>query len=151
MNRQAVFDVISGHLIQQNACSQSEGGECLYRNPEGLKCAIGALIQDDAYDEGIEGTTVAGLLEERPDALAHLGRITRADGVWLDNLQEIHDLKGPDSWRKELARFAKEYRLQFKEETTWQQQQNKIRSLLPSAPKKSAPSKEQPQLMEAGA
>lgn len=51
---QAVFDFIYNHLKTQCAVSEDKSGSCVYRGPNGLKCAAGCLIADDEYTRNIE-------------------------------------------------------------------------------------------------
>jgi hypothetical protein len=48
-------ETIRDHLIKQRAKSESEHGSCKYRSDAGLMCAVGCLINDDAYDHDLEG------------------------------------------------------------------------------------------------
>ena len=41
------------HLRQQGKPSVGPNGACLYRGPDGTKCAIGALIPDECYNESL--------------------------------------------------------------------------------------------------
>jgi hypothetical protein len=50
LDRQAVFNKVSKHLRKQKRPAVGRNGECLYRAPDGLKCGIGALIKDKAFD-----------------------------------------------------------------------------------------------------
>lgn len=70
MTAQAVFDKIALHLITQGRPSmelrddgkwEDEAG-CLYRDPNGLACAVGCLISDDDYVEGLEHQSAEALL-----------------------------------------------------------------------------------------
>lgn len=58
----ALLKTMSEHLFTQGRLSVGPGGQCLYRGPDGLKCAVGAIIPDSAYEPVIEGCTVAGLM-----------------------------------------------------------------------------------------
>ena len=55
ITRQEVFDKALAHLRAQGQSSMRDDGYCLYRSPEGLKCAIGALVPDEKYNEDFEG------------------------------------------------------------------------------------------------
>ena len=48
MNIQEIFDTVSVHLLTQNEKSQESDfyRSCLYRGPNGTKCAVGCLIKD---------------------------------------------------------------------------------------------------------
>lgn len=58
---QEVFTTVSKHLLAQGVACRNEDDDCMYRNEEGLKCAVGCLISDEAYREhqyDIENTGV---------------------------------------------------------------------------------------------
>jgi len=56
-----VFDKVVTHLLTQNKTSVQYGGSCQYRtyreDDTTLKCAVGCLISDKIYDEGLEDQT----------------------------------------------------------------------------------------------
>ncbi len=130
MKLQEVFDKVAQHLLKQ--CKQSSnryhldaGDEptCLYRGPDGLKCAVGCLIDDKAYHQGLEGSSVLAL--DVREALSASG-IPVSHGLTyeaeqdptvqlLSALQSIHDNRSPKDWHSQLWRVAKEFRL------TWSQ------------------------------
>jgi hypothetical protein len=55
---QKTFDTIVDHLYKQGCASVNDDGHCLYRGPNGTKCAIGCLIPDDIYTRGMENVRV---------------------------------------------------------------------------------------------
>jgi hypothetical protein len=98
MTDQEVFDKVVTHLIAQGVPSQSvvEDAEvdvpvCLYRGPEGAKCAVGCLIPDDIYHSDMEGKVVytLGVHDERISVLLGLGSTSRLK--LLERLQGAHD------------------------------------------------------------
>jgi hypothetical protein len=94
MTPQEIFDTVVTHLFQQG-CQSSVEGMCLYRSESGLKCAVGALIPDDAYDPkmdhgndtntGIDYLIGSGLLP--PD----LQKTFERNITLLRDLQDAHD------------------------------------------------------------
>ncbi len=54
--RQRVFDIVLDHIRAQGKPAFIKG-TCLYRAPDGCKCAIGALIPDDSYFGTMENVT----------------------------------------------------------------------------------------------
>lgn len=54
MTNQELFDTVCSSLIKQGKPSVSSDGRCLYRSPDGCKCAAGFLIPDDKYDPRME-------------------------------------------------------------------------------------------------
>lgn len=61
---QDLFDQVWEHfVVYQNPPSMSEGaGKCLYRGPNGTKCAAGLLFPDRVYDPKME--QVLGAVDE---------------------------------------------------------------------------------------
>ncbi len=98
MTPQEIFDTVVTHLFQQGRQS-SVKGMCLYRSESGLKCAVGALIPDDAYDPkmddfddsefgdtGISSLISSGLLP------SDLQKTFEDNITLLRDLQDAHDL-----------------------------------------------------------
>lgn len=117
LDRQAVFNKVTAHLLTQNEKSMN-GEACAYRSPNGLKCAIGALIPDSMYDRDVEGLNVHGLqsslfLQKALD----LPEAPSDDDVnFLQALQDAHDWEHPSIWRDSLKSIAVSYGLTFPEE-----------------------------------
>jgi hypothetical protein len=86
MTKQEIFDTVALHLIKQGKKSVNDIGRCLYRSPEGLKCAIGCLIPDEVYQRSMEGHGVSRLLGNY-DSLKFLWPF---DAI-LNALQITHD------------------------------------------------------------
>lgn len=109
MNAQQIFDKVATHLIKQGkraAIKDEYGKVCMYRAPDGCKCAAGCLIPDRLYRAGMERRGVIDLSEsfELPKFFSqHLGLIA--------NLQAVHDVRRPSRWRGALRRVAKLYGL----------------------------------------
>lgn len=52
MNNQEFFDAVVKALVKQGVPSySSEDESCMYRGPNGVKCAIGLLIPDEEYND----------------------------------------------------------------------------------------------------
>lgn len=89
MTRQEIFDKVVAHFaVQREAAAKYEG--CMYRTPDGRKCAVGALVPDEAYDPSCEGDGVSTLFREYPDMMRVSG-LTRRHEVLLIDLQRAHD------------------------------------------------------------
>lgn len=105
MNRQAIFETVSTHLLYQFYGSRAPNGDCLYRGPDARKCAIGCFIPDDEYVPCIESKAVDcdpksphSTPEERKviatfrNILSNVfGELTSSDREFLRYLQRIHD------------------------------------------------------------
>ena len=63
MTLQEMFDKAIAHFADMDRPSMSTpseygGSDCAYRGHEGNKCIVGAFIDDEHYDEGLEGKGV---------------------------------------------------------------------------------------------
>lgn len=61
MNRQEIFDRSCAGIVAQGGPSVSKNGKCLYRGPNGRKCAAGHLIPDETYSKKMEGNSSFGV------------------------------------------------------------------------------------------
>lgn len=109
---QTVFHRVAQHLLAQGKRSENNKG-CLYRGPDGLKCAIGVLIPDELYKRGLENTpaddpAVLEVLEEA-GVLTLGGPYTNRLVNLLRQLQLVHDDTQPENWPARLETIAKEY------------------------------------------
>jgi hypothetical protein len=92
MTNQEIFDTVALHLIKQGKQSiDAAKGMCLYRGPNGLKCAVGCLIPDEVYDPSMEDECIKALIN-RYDALDFLEFNT----LLLLELQIAHDKEPPE-------------------------------------------------------
>ena len=123
MTAQEIFDKVAKHLITQNARSNLLGdgvweegntNSCMYRNHEGLACAVGCLIPDDhviirkfntSPIESVQhnGIDIDFLL---PSDFSVNGAIT-----FLRLLQRIHDFEPIADWPSQLRAVAAAYDL----------------------------------------
>lgn len=116
MNKQEIFDKVYTELSKQGVPSVDPYGNCLYRGPNGTKCAVGHLIPDELYDEEMNKLAVDDLPHS---VLYHIGVTPDYSyGVMnlLRTLQDVHDMALTVSfqlWHEEMQRVAKEFRLQF--------------------------------------
>ena len=104
MNNQQAFDKMVTHLFTQKCKAEDMAGRCAYRGVKGLKCAVGALISDDDYNEGFEGKTIREFADDIP-SLLHVST------NMLGEMQTIHDAYGCDEWFKECRKVATRYNL----------------------------------------
>ncbi len=104
---QQVYDQAKEHLLKQNAKSMTDGSGtlegCLYRGPNGLKCAAGCLIADEEYKIDMEGRSWSSLVQDGyvPDYLKNL----------ISELQTMHDQNMPSLWPTELELLAQRHNL----------------------------------------
>lgn len=107
MTEQETFEIVSRHLLTQNERSYLEPPSvvCAYRSPEGLKCAVGILIPDEEYDEGLErNSAISYIMQPLLRKLEH-------DIILCSRLQGIHDTVCVGDWRKALIALGKELEL----------------------------------------
>lgn len=115
MNLQETFDTVVNHLRSQNGKSRiltTDREICLYRSPEGLKCAAGCLIPDEYYVPEMErnGWGDVVLCFDLPD---HLKDSDSVDLVSL--LQFVHDHVCVSFWEFKFKEIAKSRELVYKE------------------------------------
>lgn len=103
---QETFDIVAAHLLKQGCQSLDQNGDCMYRAPDGCKCAVGVLIRDEDYDPDIEYKDSNDLAHEHP----HLGLIAH-DLSLLYALQLIHDSKEVKDWPAALRKVARRFGL----------------------------------------
>jgi hypothetical protein len=89
MREQEVFDTIAVGLMKQGKPSKRRG-DCLYRGPDGLKCAAGILLPDEFYSEDFEHVGWIDLIVKRHVSAVHADLILAA--------QRIHDADYPEGW-----------------------------------------------------
>ena len=111
MTKQEVFTEVTEHLIKQGAMSvrlingKEQGA---YYGMEGLRCAVGCLIEDHMYNEAIEGKSLC-----TPEVKEALGEIADDEDILylLTDLQEIHDNTPVNLWPQRFTDIANEYGL----------------------------------------
>ncbi|CAB3758464.1 hypothetical protein [Paraburkholderia humisilvae] len=114
LDRQDVFDIVAWNLLRQNARATAfDRVKCLYRAPDGKRCAIGWLIPDDVYSKALEFFGVrdiaARLIET--DYGAKFARFLYIHMPLLRDLQEMHDANLPVEWPVALRTIARRHRL----------------------------------------
>ena len=95
MTPQEVFDAAVNGVIAQglpSATAHRIGGfTCLYRGPNGLKCAAGHLFTDGEV-AGCETMAASSILVRSPRLEEH--------DVLISSLQRAHDLAAEDAFRE---------------------------------------------------
>lgn len=132
LNRQLMFDDAAKHMAQQRRRASADG-MCLYRAPNGDKCAIGSLIPDAKYRPGFDGIGLndAGItfemvvrqgLDSKYGTLGEDGsNMYGADAIFARELQrDMHDHLPVDvKWeqhrglRSELFKSAEKFALTY--------------------------------------
>lgn len=127
LNNQTLFDTVARHLLKQGKRSgetQEDGSfACMYRAPDGCKCAAGAILPDDKYDPAMEGCNVYSNQEfwnslvEELHLLSHLQSVHDYDPgeFFMDDHNERGLAKDQPNlialWRTRLKAVAKRYDL----------------------------------------
>lgn len=102
---QEIFDTVAKHLLTQNERA-SNNGACMYRAPNGCKCAVGCLIPDELYSPYFEGQNVMG--SQIRNLLIGLGYM---NFNFLLALQQVHDYDYEEDWAEKLTELAERYHL----------------------------------------
>ena len=103
----AIFERVKAHLLAQN-CQSMTDGECAYRGEDGLRCAVGVLIEDRHYSRFFEGGTVCDASVAQALALSGVG-VSQRHLSLLADLQNMHDLTGPPYWPTRLEAIERQY------------------------------------------
>lgn len=109
-HQQALTRAVTG-IVAQGKLAKIDGGECLYRSPDGCKCGVGHLIPDDRYNKDIEGTGV-----ENIDVWAYLDPALgpHPDRTFLRDLQFAHDSADSlDKFLSNARELANSYELEM--------------------------------------
>lgn len=114
LTRQEIFNKVAIHLISQGRKAFSSEGECLYKTKEGLKCAIGCLIDAEDYDSTLENKRVSNLLMKKY-LKDHCNINVDLHRNFFISLQNIHDGYDPGLWKDKLISFGEEYYLDLPE------------------------------------
>ena len=109
---QEAFNVMVNHLRDQG-CKALAGGAvagsaCSYLAPNGNKCAVGILIDDDKYCPDIEGMGA----DDKPVLIAVKASGWKGVSVaLLDHMQMCHDMLQPPRWEGRFKEIAEHYEL----------------------------------------
>ncbi len=108
MTRQEAFDKMATGLAGQNfRRSMNPDGKCAYRNPAGLKCAIGHLIPDEKYSPKMDSSSM-----RFQEVLSVIGVTDIADRIFYEECQGAHDYAdSPELMKERLRRVAITYGL----------------------------------------
>ncbi len=111
MNAQEIFDKVAAHLLAQGIRSDmrcGDGSRCLYRGPGGTCCAVGVLIGDCLALTGDRLSLSVWALANRAGSPQWM----RDHVLLLGKLQNVHDLKPPETWPGALRIVAEEHGLE---------------------------------------
>jgi len=112
---QAWFNTIYLGLNSQGFRQSSNDDICMYRGPDGLKCAVGWLIPDDQYTSDMEGHSIYSKMFHSiifNEKYVYVGEPKHGWLLFLSELQMAHDCtQAPQQRREELEVIAKSHNL----------------------------------------
>lgn len=108
VTKQEHFDKVANHLLTQNKKALDKTGKCVYRAPDGTKCAIGCLIPDELYSPKLESRLV---FQDIFDPI--FGHLTYEERNMLDDLQHVHDKSNVENWKEDLRNLANRWNLEW--------------------------------------
>lgn len=114
--KQELFDIIVAHLRKQGRKSIANNAKtiettCLYRGPDGTKCAIGCLIPDELYKPIMETKSMAYIVCYIENA--ELANELATHQCILSPLQKIHDNQQVSDWESSWMNLAARYGLKY--------------------------------------
>jgi hypothetical protein len=120
---QEVFDIVVNHLFTQGRPAYDGDQGCMYRAPDGLRCAVGVLIPDDLYvpefetnssDKVIHDLFKSGLADwrEHEKLLFALQDAHDNSGRTIDSVYE-YDFN-TTALRTQLLKIAAEFSLEYR-------------------------------------
>lgn len=89
MNHQLFFDTAVAGIIAQGRPSVDNGGACVYRTIDGLKCALGHVMAEADYRPSFENKIPGEQSTEHLNRA--LGLETGEDIIFAQDLQSVHD------------------------------------------------------------
>lgn len=91
---------------------------CRYRGDEGMKCAVGFLLTDEAYSEVLEGHAVSNdVVQEAVCTSLGIEELNCTLYTLLQKLQQIHDYSAsPEVMREDLHAYARRNNLSIPSE-----------------------------------
>ena len=103
MTNEQAFKTMARHMLAQGKRSVVVGRDsfgvehesCRYRGPDGLKCAVGAIILDEEYRESLEGLPARHVQALVPS-------LQGLNESMISTVQQIHDKWPVSDWRKLL-------------------------------------------------
>ena len=121
---EGVFEFVKQHLLTQGQKSSSSTS-CYYKNPKGLSCAIGCLIENEFYNDNLE-------FKNGDDPIV-IDAVTKSLPNWVINknmlldLQVVHDEYEVEEWEWKLQELEEQT---FHREELLRKDDEEIRKLL---------------------
>ena len=105
MNTIEALLTIKEHLLSQGRRSVDDiTGKCMYRSPDGTKCAIGCLIPDHLYNVSLEGYGVLMIRKEISECIENISIEA------LSEAQNIHDNGQVENWERLMNDLIQKYK-----------------------------------------
>lgn len=120
LTAQEIYDRAAAHLLAQNRPAMNESGQCFYRTADGLRCAVGGLLNPEIDTTPFEGMSPLAALVKEDDSIEspELRGALLASGInvdehadFLSRLQRVHDAYVPSEWQMKLIELAHDYEL----------------------------------------
>lgn len=113
---QEIYETVVTHLRKQGCKSVRPADNlnyiCMYRSPDGMKCAVGCLIPDTEYSDNMESKDVRDLLSLYFLSPERLKEFT-THKLLLSALQDIHDNKPIFVWEAQWRMLADDFGLKY--------------------------------------
>ena len=114
ITNEELFNRVRTHLLTQAKKSIDPATDnCLYRGPDGTKCAVGILISDKYYSEYLEniGIGIGRAGGKVVEAVSNsLGVKLTIDNIeLLDALQDVHDRYEVAQWPEKLEKVRRDF------------------------------------------
>lgn len=116
ISMQETFDKAAVGLLNQGKKSIS-GGWCRFRGPDGTRCTMGFLFEDEDYNPLWDDGTTEGV-EASLDYFEHKG----FNMALLISLRNIHDRYSPKIWKRMLYNLAEYFKLSNHALKQWEAQ-----------------------------
>lgn len=124
---QEIFDTVLAHLRKQGEPALDITGACVYRDGNGLSCALGCLIPDSLYTPQIETAAMFHIIDDSPtvesitlgEILGKIGIEPRQYKLLLD-LQNAHDKllqHFKEGWETRMREIADNHKLKWTEKS----------------------------------
>ncbi len=108
--KQQTFDLVISGLRKQNAREVGDKGTPVFRNKDGMCCAVGPLIDEKEYNPDFDDPKK---LDEKSNAFKFVQKKGHDEDL-LTSLMMCHDHKNPDEWESMFKVIAEKYNLEYK-------------------------------------
>lgn len=111
--KQELFDKVVTHLRKQGVKAIGPSNKQCYYRIEGLKCAVGCLIEDDEYSPTMEDVNFRAMMSGGSSATVPQslrGRLIDHIDM-ISHLQCIHDNTEVSTWENQFKALAADYNL----------------------------------------